>query len=418
MLSFSTNAIQNKLIPVVLSLLFLLEGRAWGAEVKFTPTVALETEYNDNILLTNRDQFDDFIATLSPGLRFEYNTERLTTNFRVKLDGVKYLDLDELDNVDQFYKVFVQYRISPRWSVESEGSFRQDSRPDRDLSSTGLALRPGIRDRWNARLSSGYVFNEKFSGSFSGMLQTETSKDPGFVSSEIGYVGVGGTYNLGKYFQRPTTGRCNFNYTRYNYPDVNSLTENYTLTVGFNREFTEKWSLTMDLGARHTTSDFETLSPIVIELPFPPWFWIVGYETLEMSTSGWGGTGTIDLSYVGEMTNIHFILTQDVSEASGLSGPLERTSLMFTIYKRIRKSYGVYLVTEYFFNNADEDQFQASAEDQKTFRFKPSVNYFLNSRTTLVVGYSYVINMYPETDTEIERHDIMFRVNYNHPLFE
>ncbi len=418
MLSFFNNALLKKLLPMILVLTLLLGGPAWGADVKFTPTVMLETEYNDNILLTNEHKFDDFIATLSPGLRFEYNTERLITNFRLKLDGIKYMDSEELDNVDQFYKAFVQYQLSPRWSVETEGSFRQDSRPDRDLSVTGLALRPGIRDRWSVRLSSGYVFNEKFSGSFSCLYQTETSKDPGFVSSEIGYVGVGGTYNLGKYFERPTTGRWNVNYTRYNYPDVNSLTENYTVTAGFLREFTEKWSLTMDLGVRYTTSDYETLSPIIVELPFPPWFLVVGYETLAMSNKGWGGTGEIDLAYVGEMINMHLTLSQDVSEASGYSGPLERTSLMFTLYKRIRKSYGVYLVTEYFFNNTDSDQFQASAEDQRTFRFKPSVNYFLNNRTTLRVGYSYLINMYPESNMEIERHDIMFHVNYNHPLFE
>lgn len=402
---------------MLLALLFHASS-ARGAEVKFAPTVKLETEYNDNILLSNDYKIDDFIATLSPGLRFEYNTERLKTNLRVKLDGIKYVDSEELDHVDQFYKALVQYQLSPRWSVEAEGSFQQDSRPDRDLSVTGLSLRPGIRDRWNGRLSSGYVFNEKFTGTFTGMYQTETSEDPNFVSSEIAYAVVGGLYNLGKYFERPTTGRCNFSYTRYNYPDVNSLTENYTLTMGFTREFTEKWSLTMDVGVRYTMSDFEVQSPIVIELPFPPWFWVVGYETLEESTRGWGGTGEIDLAYVGEMINVDFILSQDVSEASGYSGPMERTSLAVTVYKRIRKSYGIYLITEYFFNNVDPNQFHANAEDQRTFRFKPSITYFYNNNTTLGLGYSYVINMHPETDTEIERHDILFNVNYSHPLLD
>ena len=50
---------------------------------KFHPYITVQEEYNDNILLSNRNKIDDFITTVSAGLKFSALSEK---NYGIDLD--------------------------------------------------------------------------------------------------------------------------------------------------------------------------------------------------------------------------------------------------------------------------------------------------------------------------------------------
>ena len=55
---------------------FILSSPVW-AEFRFTPSISLREEYDDNIFLTADDEEDDFITTITPAISLGYDTERL-----------------------------------------------------------------------------------------------------------------------------------------------------------------------------------------------------------------------------------------------------------------------------------------------------------------------------------------------------
>ena len=74
----------RKFIPftfLVLILVFLYSTQLWSDEFKITPSLHLKNEYNDNIFFDDEDDenIDDYIVTVSPGLKVSDRTDRLST---------------------------------------------------------------------------------------------------------------------------------------------------------------------------------------------------------------------------------------------------------------------------------------------------------------------------------------------------
>lgn len=103
------------------SLLFTLGGPSiGGAESesilsKFHPYITVQEEYNDNILLTNRNKIDDFITTVNPGLRFSALSEK-TYGIDLNFVGgyVYYAKHDKFDYFSPSGKLNAWYTMTPR----------------------------------------------------------------------------------------------------------------------------------------------------------------------------------------------------------------------------------------------------------------------------------------------------------------
>lgn len=54
----------------------ILSSPVW-AEFRFTPSISLREEYDDNIFLTSENEEEDFITTVTPAISLGYDTERL-----------------------------------------------------------------------------------------------------------------------------------------------------------------------------------------------------------------------------------------------------------------------------------------------------------------------------------------------------
>ncbi|MCP4694053.1 MAG: hypothetical protein GY859_38820 [Desulfobacterales bacterium] len=399
-------------MPSTLILLIFPGGWARGAEVKLDPMVIVETKYNDNVFLDRVDLIRDFILKASPMLRYIHKTERLETSLLGRLDWIKYADTTELDDLDFLFQGSAGYMITPRWNVSAEAMLKRDSQPDRDLDSTGLRIGPATRHKQRYALSTEYILSEKSGAAFSCFYQQDDFDDPEYTDSRS----LGGdlilTRNLGALFTRPTNGRVNLGFSKYDYPE--SSVASYSLTLGVSRDFTERLGFLFDVGTRYTLSEYEV--PIYMEwggvqLPF-----ILGYET--MKTTGWGGTGQLLMTYKNELSDLEVRLYQDISEASGYTGPLERTALSVEYNKRFTRYFNIKLNMEFFLNRAEGDEFYLREVRQKTFTCQPRVQYVLNRYISFEFVYHYLLIINDVAKHKTQRNVVFARFIYKHPLMD
>jgi hypothetical protein len=136
------------------SLLFVLGGASiGGAESesilsKFHPYITVQEEYNDNILLTNRNKIDDFITTVNPGLRFSALEEK---KYGIDLDFAAgftfYAKRDKFDYFSPSGMLNAWYTMDPRLTFRvrdylirsdaaREQAYSANAQPDQFLLST------------------------------------------------------------------------------------------------------------------------------------------------------------------------------------------------------------------------------------------------------------------------------------------
>ncbi len=90
-------------LSLALPLLLFAASNLWAA-AEFHPYLTLEEEYNDNIYLDHRNEVDDWITTVEPGLSLIYNNRSVDANVDYSLRYRFYKDNDD-ENVDSFDEV-------------------------------------------------------------------------------------------------------------------------------------------------------------------------------------------------------------------------------------------------------------------------------------------------------------------------
>ena len=103
-------------------------------------TLGAREEYNDNIFFTFDDEVDDYITTLSGGLNFLNQTERTDLYLSAIVERLIYSDEKDLNATDQYYLGRFGYKFTPRFGARLDAAYTEDSRPDRDVATTGLLL--------------------------------------------------------------------------------------------------------------------------------------------------------------------------------------------------------------------------------------------------------------------------------------
>ena len=76
-----------------------LTERVPPARTLIIPSFTISGEYNDNIVLDNRNKIDDFIIGYTPGIDFAHQTPTYRIGGRVSATGEKFIDHDEFSNV-------------------------------------------------------------------------------------------------------------------------------------------------------------------------------------------------------------------------------------------------------------------------------------------------------------------------------
>jgi len=269
------------------------------------------------------------------------NTEKLETNLSARLDRFDYADNREISATDQLYKGKIRYRATSLFGISAEAGYVRDSQPGRDIETSGIILSAVPRNRYNASLSADYQLSEKTAAGVSyafGRDDYESARYTGYTSHDVN---AGLVYDMGRYFQR-VKGRVNLGYSNYVFPD--SRIDAVMSTAGFSLALSEKGSLLIDGGVRHTWSEFSVAEPEYMYINIGGGIYIpifIGYVKSPQKNDGWGWVGNMSLLYEGERGNGSLTYNRDITPASGLNGAVERNALMLSARYRMTYEFSI-----------------------------------------------------------------------------
>jgi len=381
-------------------------GSGRADEVKLTPSVAIKEEYNDNILYAASGAFRDFFTTVSPGLSFLEKTERLTVDLSGRADRRVYSKYSEFNATDQFYNGKGGYSVTERLGITGKAAYSKDSRPDRDLETTGLTYTGVTRYRQAYGFGANYLLSEILLGTFQYDYLNDTYDDPRYTDLEAHSFNMGVVHDL-SYFVQKTQARMNVGYARYNIP--NFRVDNYEWTTGVNRALDEKWNLLMDAGLRYTTSRFTFADPT----SSPPYY-VYRYD----SNKDWGGVGQLALTYKGLKNSGELRAKHDIMPASGASGTSERTAFQGSVNMRLTYEFSCTLNGGYFINRSRAGQYSVREIDEDSVWISPGLVYNYSKDVSFNLSYTYNKSRYNTSRTDAERNLFLVRYRIQHDLFD
>ena len=393
-------------LGVVLLLLLPLAERAAGDELQVTPSLELKQEYNDNIFVSSVTKKADFISTLSPGIEFSDKTERLDTGVTARMNGLVYAREDGLNSVDQAYRGRLRYLFTPLFSLSGEGGYLRDSRPDRDITVSGLALTAAKRTRVDGSMTAQYSLSETTSASLAYAYLKDTFDSGRFTDSTSHTANLGLVHNLNKYLPL-TQGRMNFGYAHYSF--TGSDVDSYSATVGFSRLFNELWSVQVDAGGRYTHSRIDIMQTVFI----PPFIFLVPDTATENSI---GFVGQTVISYKGEKTGLDFTGSYDLSAASGRSGTTQRTALVASGRYRLNYELSGYGNAGWYQNKSAQGEFSSQAIDDQTVSAAIGLRYEFSRDLALDGSYRYVRTRNGIVDSSAQQNSVFVRFVWKYPV--
>ena len=353
---------------------------------KFLPYVALKQEYSNNILFSASNEVEDSITTGTVGLIYDYDSERIDAKLDGRLYHLFYRDNDDLDSTDGSVFANWNYQVTERTGVGVSADYRNDSRPDEDLTTTGV-LMLGDRKDGNLSTSSSYMFSETLRGEVAlgfglGELITFNNKENGEnISLDLAF-----SKNLSEIFKN-TTGLLNFNYFYYDadyettistptvYRDFRS--DVFQLSAGFSKDITELYNIYLQAGASYTkTSEGRRLKAAGIDLILP-----------DEDSSTWGGVFSAGLNYDGLYYDVDVSISQDMRGSLGTNGVVQRSAISLGIDRKFSDNLWATFDASYFLNQ-NERQTRADLDDL-TFNIQPGFRYEFLDTFTLSGIYRY-----------------------------
>ncbi|TDI97678.1 MAG: hypothetical protein E2O73_10910 [Deltaproteobacteria bacterium] len=137
--------------------------------MRVTPSIRVSQEYESNVLYRKNNEQSDLITRVVPKLRLDLEGDRGHARVWGRLDSRMYQDVTDLDAVDQFFGWDVDQRLSPRFSVYSEGRLAYvehldpveegfgDGRPDQRRLQAQAGLRYALTPASSLSASFGYL---------------------------------------------------------------------------------------------------------------------------------------------------------------------------------------------------------------------------------------------------------------------
>jgi len=393
--------------------LLLLPGAGRADEFRLTPSAAIAEKYNDNILFSEKKsgQQRDWVTVVSPGLDLVDRTERLDLLLSGRLNGNYYSDLHNLNAWDQFYNGHIHYGVTDKLGLGADAGYLRDSQPDRDIDVTGLILTTVGRQHQNYGGSIDYRLLDTTTAALSYRYDKEQYDEQQYAYTDWWgqTAGLGFVYDMGKWLAA-MQGRLNFGYANYNF--TGNVIDSYTGTLGFSKDFSEKWSVLFDAGARFTRATFE-MQTLTFQQPFT-----ITVSSEEKVNEGWGGVGQLTVAYKDYYTTGNITVKKDILPASGYNGATDRTFATFDLRQRFTYELSGFLRGGYYMNKSDAGQYSIQGIDERTASGTVGLRYDFTKDIYLEASYNYTRTEYLHYDTYAERNLVLMKLYLQHSFFE
>jgi hypothetical protein len=378
-------------------------------------SLGLRQEYNDNIFFDADDETSDFITTGIFTVDLGHVAERLEVHAIGHWEAYTYRDNSELDDVNQDYRLTLDYRFTPRLRGSLSGAYIQDYQRDRETEATGVVFDNEERKRHQMETAWEYMLSEVTTLNLSGTYWHDVyERNPTFQEEYHDLEAYGGNVGLIRalrVFNRPVYGRLNLG--SYHYKYTTSQTDNTYLNLGFSTAISETYTLFLDLGPRYTVSEYPVTRLVPASIP--------GSYTLvsETETSrDWGGSGRLSLSYDGEKTFWEAALSQNISASSGQSQAVQRSEVRFDWRHWFTWEWQGLLYLGYFKSQSDRADSGLNDVDEDTFIAHPRLRYRINQDWSVRGSYRYTWEKDYENDKTYQRNQLMIELVYNWPVWE
>jgi hypothetical protein len=312
---------------------------------------------------------------------------------------------------------------SPRSSISSTAGYTLDSQPDREIETTGLVIGPVKRHRQQYSLSGERVLTEKTSAALAYSYEQDDYDNNRFSNLKYHDASLTFTHDL-DWLIRATKGSVSFDYAHYKSSAtlIDSLTsdstvDNYSVTIGASRAFSEVWSVQANAGGRYTVSKFRSWEAGYARIQGTP-FLVYGLFPVEQKSHQWGWVGQLALSYKGELTEGSLSFNSDVQPASGqTSGTTIRTGLVADVRRRFTYELSGDMSVGYYKNKSNPGAISGQAIDQDTLLVTPSIRYEFSKDMYMEASYQFTKVFYNISHTEADRNSVFVRFYIQHPFF-
>jgi len=125
------------------------------------PEISIKQTYNDNINFSTTEEKNDLILTVTPILRWNFQTERTGITANSEMDVIRYGKEHNLDEVNQKYSLGYDFRATELLGLNLNGSLIKDTTLDTEMEETGLVLKRTKRHFYHIKPGLSWYMGEK-----------------------------------------------------------------------------------------------------------------------------------------------------------------------------------------------------------------------------------------------------------------
>ncbi len=354
--------------------LFSSPYNAVGGDFSTTTSIEIRQTYNDNIFLVDenpeirmkdsatgtreentRTKSSDSITTISPGIGIDYESPRSSAEISARLNFLRYSDLNDLNDVNHFYRGLFKYQLTPYTRFTLDGSYVRDSDPGSETDITGLSYGTSVRHRQSYGAGLEFDLCElsliqlNYSYGRDDFGDSSLASDNTYAQRLNREANNSKTHTLSLFYTRDISDILDrtfvYSNTRYlNYKTMRAEQDNVSTVMGAGYQLSETISLRAGAGVRYSHENFNSHQlRLIADPPF--------YELIEVERrqEQWAPVGHAQLEYNGEWTTARLQYSHDVQPASGEGTMTQLTEVRLDISRRFGEFFNIRGFSSYFF---------------------------------------------------------------------
>lgn len=382
--------------------MLILISKAYGDDFTLTPSISIEQNFKDNILLDSSTgkTVNDAVTTVSPSIRMHERTERLNLDVSGGLSSFLYRDNTDLNATDKSAASYLSYRLSQISDLSLSADYRDDSQPDRDIARTGLVLGTSERIFSQYNFTWGQALSEKTSWQTNLSRSEETFKNPKYIDNSTNSINLALSRNIEDLLENSSINieggfqRVDFSRSIEDHADTSSL------SLGIQRNVTQTISTQFSLGVQSSVSTFDA------------WFMPTLHERDE------GMVGQFLLKETLEYGERSLSISHNIGVNSGSSGLTNRTSVEIKVNTRFTEELSASLSCDFFLNKASKSKLSTTNFDEQTFTLNPGLFYRFNDFWQANAKYEYIYLRDTTNSSVIRASTASIGISYRFNLME